>query len=168
MKIHISGGLDSILIFINHFLSVLKISKTFVFFLRMSGKYSKKYRQGSVFTTDPWKWILKTDPCPYLVIYSLHVLKIKTKVLDIFNTNKKCFMKINKESSPPEIWIRIRFHNGSGSPSLMIILIDKKKTKIAYEDSKYIFVSDLVWRMQLMIKNSCFLCRKFFNFINLI
>ena len=28
--IHISGGLDSTLIFIKHFLSVLKISKTFV------------------------------------------------------------------------------------------------------------------------------------------
>ena len=27
-------------------------------------------------------------------------------------------MKINIESSPPEIWIRIRFHNRSGSPSL--------------------------------------------------
>ena len=30
-------------------------------------------------------------------------------MLDIFNTDKKCFKKINKESSPSEIWIRIRF-----------------------------------------------------------
>jgi hypothetical protein len=48
------------------------------------------------------------------------VLKKKTKVLDIFNTDKKCFMHINHiESSPPEIWIRIRFHKGSRSPSLI-------------------------------------------------
>ena len=76
--IHISGGLYYILIFTKHFLSVLKISKTFVFFLRKSGEYLKKYRQGSVFTTDPWKRILKTDPCPYLVKYLLDVLKKKT------------------------------------------------------------------------------------------
>ena len=66
------------LIFMKHFLSVLKIHKSFVFFLRKSGEYSKKYRQGSVFTTDPWKQILKTDPCPYLGKYSLDVLKKKT------------------------------------------------------------------------------------------
>ena len=28
-------------------------------------------------------------------------------------------MKINLESSIPEIWIRFRFHNGSGTPSLV-------------------------------------------------
>jgi hypothetical protein len=28
-------------------------------------------------------------------------------------------MKINIESSLPEIWIRIRFHNGAGPPSLV-------------------------------------------------
>ena len=82
--IHISGGLDSILILIKHFLSVLKISKTVVFFLRTSGEYSKKYRQGFVISTNPWKRILKTDPCPYLVRYSLDVLTI----LDIFKTDK--------------------------------------------------------------------------------
>ena len=49
--IHISGGLDSLLIFIKHFLSLLKISYTFVFFLRTSGEYSKKYRQGSIIST---------------------------------------------------------------------------------------------------------------------
>ena len=74
--IHISGGLDSILIFIKHFLSVLKISKTFVFSLRTSDEYPKKYRQGSVFATDP---------CPYIVKNSLDVLKKKTKALVIFN-----------------------------------------------------------------------------------
>ena len=42
---------------------------------------------------DPFsKQILKTDPCPYLVNYSLDVLK-KTKALDIFNTDKKMFYK---------------------------------------------------------------------------
>ena len=46
----------------------------------MSGEYSKKYSQESIFQTDPLKWILKTDPCPYLVKYSLDVLKKKTKV----------------------------------------------------------------------------------------
>ena len=59
---------------------------------------------------------MKTDL--YFFQYSSDVLKKKTKVLDTFNTDKKCFMKINIKSSPPEIWIRIHFHNGSGSPSL--------------------------------------------------
>ena len=54
----------------------------------------------------------------YFSEYSPDVLKKKTNVLDIFNTDIKCLMKINIESSPPEIWIR--FHNGSGSPLLVI------------------------------------------------
>ena len=37
---------------------------------------------------DPF---LKMDPCQYLVKYSLDVLKKETKVLDIFNTEKKIF-----------------------------------------------------------------------------
>ena len=53
---------------------------------KSSGEYSKKYGQGSVFTTDP---------CPNLVKYLLDVLKEKIKVLDILNTNKKCVIKIN-------------------------------------------------------------------------
>ena len=61
--------------FYKTFLSVLKISKILVFFSRASGEYSKRYGQGSVFTTDP---------CPYLDRYSLDVLKMKTKVLDNF------------------------------------------------------------------------------------
>ena len=101
----------------------IKLSKNFVFFLRTSGEYLKKYRQGSVFKTDPWKWIFKTDHCQYLIKCSLEVLQKKTKVLDIFDTDKKYFMKINIESNPPEIWIRIRFHNGSGSPSLFMTLL---------------------------------------------
>ena len=35
--------------------------------------------------------------------------------------NEKCFVKINIESSPPEIWIRIRFLEINGSPSLLNI-----------------------------------------------
>ena len=35
-------------------------------------------------------------------------------------------MKFNIESSPPEIWIMIRFHNGSGSPSLVRISIRRR------------------------------------------
>ena len=53
--------------------------------------------------------IVKTDPCPYLLEYSPDVLKKKTRVLHMFNTDKKCFIKNNIESSPREIWIRIRF-----------------------------------------------------------
>ena len=41
-RIHISGGLNSILIFIKHFLSILKISKTFVFFLTGYGQGSRQ------------------------------------------------------------------------------------------------------------------------------
>ena len=35
----------------------------------------------------------KTNPCPYLVKYSPDILKRKTKVLDILNTDKQCFIK---------------------------------------------------------------------------
>ena len=51
--IYIFCELDSTLIYIKYFLFILKISKTFVFFLRTSGEYSMRYGQGSVFTTDP-------------------------------------------------------------------------------------------------------------------
>ena len=37
---------------------------------------------------------MKTDPCPYLIKYSAHVIKIRTKVLDTFDRDKKYFMKI--------------------------------------------------------------------------
>ena len=40
------------------------------------------------------------DPYQNLVKYSSDVLKKKTKVLDIINTDKSCFIKINVESSP--------------------------------------------------------------------
>ena len=40
----------------------------------------------------------------YFFEYSPDVPKKKTKVLDIFNTDKKCFMKIDIETSPPDIW----------------------------------------------------------------
>jgi hypothetical protein len=72
---------------------------------------------------------VKTDPCRYFFGYSPDVPKKKTKVLDILNTDKKCFIKINIESSPPMILIRIRFHNGSGSPSLIIIEIINHKIR---------------------------------------
>ena len=45
----------------------------------------------------------------YLFEYSPEALKKKKKVLDIFDMDKKCFMKINIESSSPELWIRILF-----------------------------------------------------------
>ena len=64
------------------------------------------------FFEDPLK------KCLYFFEYSSDVLKKKKKVLDILKTDKKCFIKINIESSPPEIWIRIRFLEINGSPSL--------------------------------------------------
>ena len=86
-----------------------KLSKTFVFILRTSSEYLSRYGQGSV---------VKTDPCPYLFEYSPDFLKKKTRILDFFNTDKKCFIKISIESSPHEILIRIRFLEINGSPSL--------------------------------------------------
>ena len=62
---------------------------------------------------------MKTDPCPYLVKYSPDVLKNKTKDFDISNKDKKCFIKINVESSPQGIWIRICFLENNGCPSLV-------------------------------------------------
>ena len=55
------------------------------------------------------------DPCSYLVKYLTDVLKKKTKVLDIFNTDKKYFKQITIESSPQEIWIRFLEINGFAS-----------------------------------------------------
>ena len=101
--------------FIKQFLSVSKISKNLVFFLRKSSEYLTRYGQGSVEITNP---------CLYFFEYSPDIPKNKTKVLDIFNTDKKCFMKINIESSPPEIWIRIRFLEINGSPSLVYSIYD--------------------------------------------
>ena len=69
---------------------------------------------------------MKTDPCLYFFKYSPDVLKKKTIVLDIFNTNKKCFVKNNIESSPPELWIRIRFLEINRSPSLVKIKMKKE------------------------------------------
>ena len=54
-----------------------------------------------------------------LIIYSPTIPK-KKRVLGILNTVKKGFMKINIESSPQEIWIRIRFLAINGSPSLIL------------------------------------------------
>ena len=49
------------------------------------------YVQGSVFKIRFLGSVVKTDPCLYFFEYSPDVLKKKTKVLDIFNTDKKCF-----------------------------------------------------------------------------
>ena len=50
---------------------------------------------GICINTDPWKCILKTDPCPNLIRCPPFVFKKKTKYIDIFNTDKRCFMKID-------------------------------------------------------------------------
>ena len=108
-----NGGLNSIFFFVIHFLSILKISKEIVFLLRTSSEYLTRYGQGSAFKIRFQGSVEITDPFLYFFKYSPDVLKKKTKVLDIFNTNKKCFIKINIESSPPEIWIRFLEINGS-------------------------------------------------------
>ena len=69
------------------------------------GEYLTRYEKGIRFHNES----LKTDPCPNLVRYSPDFLKKKTKVLDIFHTEKKYFIRINLESSSQEIWIRIGF-----------------------------------------------------------
>ena len=74
------------------------ISNTFVFFLRNSGEHLRRFRLGSVFLRS-----VKTDPCPKLVNYSSDVLNYKSKVLDISNMDKRCYIKIYVESSPQEI-----------------------------------------------------------------
>ena len=47
--------------------------------------------------------VMKTDPCPFLVKYSPDVLKKITKVLDNFEMNKTCFVKIKVGPSPKAI-----------------------------------------------------------------
>ena len=64
--IHISGRLDSILIFIKQFMSVFK-------YLKFLFSY-KNVKNRSV---------VKTDPCLYFFKYSPDALKKKTKDLDI-------------------------------------------------------------------------------------
>ena len=58
--------------------------------------------------TDPYPYFLLkricfTDTYPTLVKYSPDILKKKTKVLDIINMDKKCFIKKDVESSPQDI-----------------------------------------------------------------
>ena len=83
---------------------MLKISETFVCFRRKPREYLTRFGQGSVFKIRFKGSVVKTDQFPQLVKYSTDVLK-KTKVLDILNTDKKCFIKINVESRPQEIRI---------------------------------------------------------------
>ena len=73
---------------------------------------------------DPFlRSVVKTDPSLYFFEYSLDVLKKKTNVLGTYNTDKKCSMKINIKTSPPDIvLIRIRSRNGSGSPLLFFTI----------------------------------------------
>ena len=66
---HISGGFDSILFLKKHFLSVLKISKTFVFFIRMSIEYLTRYVQGSVFKIHFQGSVEIMDPFQYFFKY---------------------------------------------------------------------------------------------------
>ena len=67
-----------------------------------------------------------TNPCPYLIKWSFDILNKKTRILDIFNKDKKCFIKIIKELSPQEIF------QENGSPSLFKTLITKSKQIIRW------------------------------------
>ena len=73
---------------------ILKISKTFVSFLRTSGEYLTSFGQESIFKIRFQGSVVKMDPCPYLAKYSYGVLKKKTEVLAIFNTDKKVLYKL--------------------------------------------------------------------------
>ena len=86
----------------------------------MNNEYITRYGQGSVFKIC-FQGSVEINPCLYFFEYSPEVLKKKTKVLNKFNTDKQCFIQINIELSPPEIWIRIRFLEIIRSPSLIII-----------------------------------------------
>ena len=73
--IHISGGQFYSINFHKIFFVRIK-------FLRTSSEYLTRYGQRSV---------VKTDPCLYFFEYSPGLLSKENKVLDIFNTDKKCF-----------------------------------------------------------------------------
>ena len=60
-----------------------------VFKIRFQGSVFKIHFQESVFKIRFQGSVVKTDHCSYLVMYSPDVLRKKTKVLDIFNTEKK-------------------------------------------------------------------------------
>ena len=70
--------------FFKHFFPVLKISKTFVFYLRTSGEYLTSYGQGSILT-DPWKLILKKRILIQISLNIHLVLEQKTKGFQIWN-----------------------------------------------------------------------------------
>ena len=109
--------------------------------------------------------ILKTDPC--LIKYSPDVLLKKTKYLDIFNVDKKYLIKINIESSPWEIWIKIRFLEIiKGSSSLRSTLIhfkcynnhgDHKLHRISITETRYFLMYNQMRynaQMILMVNNN--------------
>ena len=43
-------------------MSVLKMSKYLVFFIRTSDEYLRRYGKGSVVKTDPYKYLVKYSP----------------------------------------------------------------------------------------------------------
>ena len=101
-------------------MSIFKISKTFVFFLTKSSEYLTWIGQGSIFMIRFQGSVVKTDPCQYLLKISPDVLNKKTKVLDIFNTDKN----VDKG-------IRIRF-------------LEKKK-QIPITDSYLLYLMLVYW-----------------------
>ena len=105
------------------------------------------------------------DPCLYFFEYSPDVLKKKTWVLDIFiihNNDKKCFIKINQESSPQEIWIWIHFLEINGSPSLYITP--------PLESEHLVNANNKVRLLEINIANtsdSIFICYIYVQYINI-
>ena len=60
---------DLIIYYVLHFWSVLKISTTFVFFLRTSSEYLTRYGQGYIFKICFQGSVVKTDPYLYFFEY---------------------------------------------------------------------------------------------------
>ena len=123
----------------------------FVFYLRTSDEYLTSYIH---YTRIRFNGSLKTDLKKRILIQislNIHLTFLSRNqkiLLDIINTDKTCFIKINVESSPQEIWIRIRFMKKNGSPSLLklsnqsLLSIHTKKGQVvgAYYLSIYLHV----------------------------
>ena len=101
---------------------------------------------------DPFYRILenKSKENRILTQISINILPdVLNKSLDIINTDKTCFFKINVESSPKEISIRISFLEKIGSPSPILSL-----KKIKYNVESYTKFCHY-YRMFL---NMCYIC----------
>ena len=74
-----------------------------------------------------------------LLNINLKFFQKKRKVFDFFNTGNKCFIKIIIESSPQDIWIRIRFLEKTTDPHHWLLHILTSRVVLVYI-SLYIFL----------------------------